>query len=441
MANSCELFSWASANSRPAVACINAQPEPVYSSRKPASAARIERFIICAVTPPKERRMSDSSCEDQKFRGRRNMLKSSGVLLGASLLGKNATGSIDGGRSQEPSSGSSSSAGTPAFSSRMIGYMLAHEQFPVPELVEIGTACEQAGFDLVATSDHFQPWQSNEGHAGEAWVTLGALGQRTQKIWMGTTVTCPTFRYNPGVVAEAFTSMSLLNPGRIFLGVGTGEALNEQAATGDWPKWPERSERLVEATGIIRQLWTGQQITHQGKYYNIHAKLYDRPPKPIPLMMAGNGPKAMRRCGQYADGLITDPKTWKEHKSEFEAGARAAGKDPGKMPVLVEQYVVVGDESDAKKAAELWRFGPKAFTRYYNVRDPQQIEKLADSEVPLEKVYADWPIGTDPQVHIKKVNELFSSGVSIVNIHCGQPDQKKVVEFYGREVIPHVKRV
>ena len=384
--------------------------------------------------------MSDSSCGDRKFRERRNILKSSGVLLGASLLGKNAMASISGGSSQDESSHARSSSETPAFSSRMIGYMLAHEQFPVPELVEIGVACEQAGFDLVATSDHFQPWQSNEGHAGEAWVTLAALGQRTHKMWIGTTVTCPTFRYNPGVVAEAFTSMSLLNPGRIFLGVGSGEALNEQAATGGWPKWPERSERLVEATAIIRQLWTGQQISHPGKYYNLRAKLYDTPAKPIPLMMAANGPKAMRRAGRYGDGLITDPKTWKQHKAEFEAGAKAAGKDPGKMPVLVEQYVVVGNENDVEKAAELWRFGPKAFTGYYNVRDPEEIEKLADSEVPLQKVYADWPISTDPQAHIKTVNELFSSGVSIVNIHCGQPDQKKVVEFYGREVIPHVKR-
>lgn len=385
--------------------------------------------------------MSDSSYENSepKFRGRRNMLKTSGVLLGASLLGRTAiAGTAAADVSLQGSANESSD--TPPFSSRMIGYMLAHEQFTVPELVDFGIACEQAGFDLLATSDHLQPWQVNEGHAGEAWVTFGALGQRTKKVWMGTTVTCPTFRYDPAVVAEAFASMSLLNPGRIFLGVGSGEALNEQAATGEWPKWPERSERLVEATGMIRQLWTGQQISHRGKYYNVNAKLYDKPPKPIPLLMAANGPKAMRRAGQHGDGLITDPKTWKQHKAEFEAGAKAAGKDPGKMPVLVEQYVVVGDENDAKKAAELWRFGPKAFSDYYNVRDPQEIEKRADAEVPLQKVYRDWPVSTDPQAHLKTIHALFSSGVSIVNIHCGQPDQKKVIEFYGREIIPKLKR-
>ena len=256
----------------------------------------------------------------------------------------------------------------------------------------------------------------------------------------GTTVTCPTFRYNPAVVAEAFATLSSLAPGRIFLGVGSGEALNEQAAIGSWPKWPERSERLIEATEIIRRLWTGKQIAHEGKYYKVNARLYDPPAKTIPLLMAANGPKAMRRAGQYADGLVTDPKTWKEHKAEFVAGAKAAGKDASKMPVLVEHYAVVGDKAVAEKAAELWRFGPKAFKSYYNIRDPNEIQQRADSEVPLEKVYGDWPVSTDPAVHIKVVTELFDSGATIVNIHSGQDDQKRVIEFYGKEVLPKIKR-
>src|SRR5436853_903516 len=122
-----------------------------------------------------------------------------------------------------------------------VGFLLAHERFRVPELVDLGAAAEDAGFDLVATSDHFQPWQANEGHAGHAWITLAALGQRTKRIWIGTTVTCPTLRYQPAVVAQAFASLAALYPGRVFLGLGSGEALNEQAATGQWPKWPERS--------------------------------------------------------------------------------------------------------------------------------------------------------------------------------------------------------
>jgi len=364
---------------------------------------------------------------------RRNVLKGSAALFGASAFEMTAPALF------AQSSGSRSQSSN-SLHKGMFGFMLAHEQFRVPELIDFGVAAENAGFDVLCTSDHFQPWQANEGHAGEAWVTMGALGQRTKRAWIGPTVTCPTFRYSPAVVAESFASLSLLTPGRIFLGVGSGEALNEQSATGQWPKWPERSERLVEATDIIRKLWTGQPVQHQGKYYNVNGKLYDPPANSIPLLMAGNGPKAMSRCGRYADGLITDPKTWKEHKSEFEAGARAAGKDPSQMPVLIEAFVTVGTQDDARKAAEVWRFLPKAFKTYFNVRDPQDIQDQADREIKIDELIADWAVGTDPNVHITKVQELFASGAWIVNIHSGQPDQKKVIDFYGKEVLPKVRQ-
>jgi TAT-translocated FGD2 family F420-dependent dehydrogenase len=367
---------------------------------------------------------------------RRAILKSAGGIA-MSVLGSSVfSGSMPGASAQN----SPANQPTHSIHKGMVGFQLAHEQFRVPELVELGVACEEAGFDLLAFSDHFQPWQANEAHAGLAWVTMSAIGQRTKRIWMGTTVTCPTFRYNPAVVAEAFASLSLLTPGRIFLGIGSGEALNEQAATGVWPKWPERSERLVEAAEIIRKMWQGQQVEHSGKYYNVNARLYDPPAKPIPLMMAGNGPKAMRRVGQYADGLITDPKTWKQHKSKFESGAKEAGKDASKMPVFIEQYVVVGDQKDAEVAAKLWRFGPKAWDPYYNVRDPQEIERRANIEIPMEKVTEGWPISTDPEVHVKALSELFDSGATGVHIHSGQPDQKRVIDFYGKEVLPRLKK-
>jgi TAT-translocated FGD2 family F420-dependent dehydrogenase len=322
----------------------------------------------------------------------------------------------------------------------MLGYMLAHEQFAAPELIDIGKSAARAGFPLLATSDHLQPWQANEGHCGEAWVTLAALGQRAAGAWMGTTVTCPTLRYNPAVVAETFASLSLLYPGRIFLGVGSGEALNEQAATGQWPRWQERWDRLVEAIGIIRQLWSGRPVKHEGRYYAVDARLYDPPPQPIPLLAAANGRKSMRLAGLNGDGLITDPLTWKKFKSEWEGGARDAGKNPAEMPVLIEQFVVVGDENDAKRAAQYWRFLPKAFKKYFNIRDPGAIEQQAQAEIPIEKLTAEWPVSTDPAVHVKAITELFDSGATIVNVHSGQPDQKRVVEFYGSEVLPRLRQ-
>src|SRR5437868_3899784 len=180
---------------------------------------------------------------------RREILKTTTAFMAAAGAGSASATTQPIGADSQPKRNATSSGGS-LQGKRMVGYMLAHEQFTVPELVNIGDWAQQAGFDLLATSDHLQPWQANEGHCGEAWVTLAAAGERTNSAWIGTTVTCPTLRYNPAVVAEAFASLSLLYPGRVFLGVGSGEALNEGAATGLWPKWPERWERLVEAIGI-----------------------------------------------------------------------------------------------------------------------------------------------------------------------------------------------
>ncbi len=321
----------------------------------------------------------------------------------------------------------------------MVGFMLGHEQFTPPELLTIGSAADRAGFDLLATSDHFQPWQANERHAGQAWVTLGALGQKTQRAWMGPTVTCPTLRYHPAVVAETFATLGSLYPNRIFLGLGSGEALNEQAATGEWPGWRERWDRLIEAVTIIRRLWSGNAVQYKGAHYQVDGKLYDPPPQPIPLLLAANGPKAMTLAGQHGDGLVTDPETWKQHKTEWEAGARAAGKDPSAMPVLVEAFVVVGDQAEAQAAARLWNFLPKAFKGYQNIPDPAEIERHAQADLPLPKVYGSWTVSTNPDAHVQAIRKLFDSGVTIVNVHSGQPDQQKVIDFYGSKVLPQIR--
>jgi TAT-translocated FGD2 family F420-dependent dehydrogenase len=320
----------------------------------------------------------------------------------------------------------------------LVGFMLAHEQFGAAELITLAETAARSGFDLLATSDHFQPWQANEGHSGLAWVTMGAMANRIGEAWMGTTVTCPTLRYHPSIVAEAFATLSHLHPGRVFLGVGSGEALNERAAMGLWPAWEERWERLIEALQIIRALWEGEPVAHRGRHYTVSGRLYDPPTQPIPILTAANGKKSMRLAGRHGDGLITDPLTWRQHKSEWEAGAREAGKDPAEMPVLVEQFVVVGDEDEARRPAALWRFLPKAFKAYYEITHPAAIERRADAELPIEEVIAGWTVSPRPDEHIAAIDELFKSGATIVNIHSGQTDQQKVIDFYGSSVLPEV---
>jgi F420-dependent hydroxymycolic acid dehydrogenase len=325
---------------------------------------------------------------------------------------------------------------------RKVGFVLSDEQFPITQLVEWGEAAERAGFDAVWGSDHFQPWQHEQGHSGFAWITLAAVGQRTKRVAMGTGVTCPTYRFHPSMVAHGFASLGMLYPGRIWLGVGTGEAINEEAATGQWGGYKERAARLVEAVQLIRELWTGEVVNHEGQYYTTRsAKLYDVPPEPIPIYAGVQGKQSMRLAGEHTDGLITDAVSAlkPELRAAFEEGARAAGKDPSTMPVIAESWVFVGNEDEARKYAALWRFMPKALESYTDNPDPRDIQRRADLEVPLEQVYGDWAIGEDPRVHIEAIRKLYDGGVTTVIVHSPQEDQERVIDFYGKKVLPELR--
>jgi TAT-translocated FGD2 family F420-dependent dehydrogenase len=323
-----------------------------------------------------------------------------------------------------------------------IGFALSHEQFPAPELVELGIAAEQAGFDCLWTSDHFQPWMDNQGHAGQGWLTLAALGQRTS-IPMGTGVTCPTYRYHPAVVAQAFATLDQLYPKRIFLGTGTGEALNEKSASGAWGPWQERGARLEEAIGLIRELWSGEIVDHRGPYFTVAAaKLYDAPRNSIPIYVSAMGPKAAELAGRVGDGLVSDAEraVKPEILEPWQHGLESAGRDRGSQQVLAELMVVVGDEADVREAAETWRFLPKAWSDYVNDPDPRVILERARTEIGIEEPMAKFVAGTDAQPHVERLTGLFRNGVTQVYVHSGQADQRHVIDFYGREVIPAVKR-
>ena len=185
------------------------------------------------------------------------------------------------------------------------GYKASSEQFGPSELVEFGVLAEEMGFDSVFLSDHFQPWMHDGGHAPAALPWLGALGARTERVLIGTSVLTPTFRYHPAVIAQAFATLGVMFPDRVVLGVGTGEALNEVTLGLDWPDAPERFQRLKEAILMIQQLWADERVTYDGTYYSVKdATIYDRPgaEHPVPIYIGAAGPAATRLAGRIADG-------------------------------------------------------------------------------------------------------------------------------------------
>ena len=325
---------------------------------------------------------------------------------------------------------------------RRLGYHLSSEQFTAAQLVANAVAIEAAGFDELWVSDHFHPWQDNQGHASHAWVLLGAIGQATSRIPIGTGVTCPTYRYRPAEVAHAFATLAMLYPDRVFLGVGSGEALNEVPSGGGWGPLRERTERMAEAVRLIRRLWTGEWVTHEGPYYPLeNAKLYDVPATPIPIYMAASGPKNSRLVGEIADGWVTVGHAVVDEaiRSSFREGARSAGKDPDAMPVMVEHYLVVGGRAEAEEAARKWRFITTAW-ELFNEPDPREIQRKVEASTPLEDVYAHWTVSEDPQVHARAIEEYFEAGVTDVFVHPAQDDQARVIDFFGKRVLPLVSR-
>jgi F420-dependent hydroxymycolic acid dehydrogenase len=328
------------------------------------------------------------------------------------------------------------SPATPAPSGPGVGFVLSHEQFATAQLVDQAQAAEQAGFRYLWASDHLQPWQDNEGHSMFPWITLALVGQRTNHIPFGTGVTCPIYRYHPTTVAQAFASLAVLYPGRVFLGVGTGERLNEQAATTQFGPYRERHDRLIEAVQLIRQLWSGQRISFQGKYFQTNQlKLYDPPPSPPPIFVAAGGPKSAHLAGQYGDGWITeaDGVTNQKLVAAFNRGAHDSGRDPTTLAKRAEMFAAVGDQNEVTHAAELWRFTGGAVDQ----PNPVAIQQAAQAN-PLDKVIKGWTTGTDPGTHIKAVQAVLDAGATPF-MHFAQRDPLAAIDFYRVNVLPHLR--
>ena len=328
-----------------------------------------------------------------------------------------------------------------------LGLKASAEQFAPRELVELGVMAEQHGFESVTVSDHFQPWRHNGGHAPFSLAWMAAVGERTERIQIGTSVMTPTFRYNPAVVAQAFATMGCLYPGRIILGVGTGEALNEIATgfRGEWPEFKERLGRLREAVDLMRQLWVGDRVSFEGEYYRTDgASIYDVPDGGIPVYIAAGGPVVARYAGRAGDGFIcTSGKGMDLYTDKLlpalAEGAEQAGRNVDEIDRMIE--IKVSYDTDPELALENTRFwAPLSLTaeQKHSIDDPIEMEAAADA-LPIEQVAKRWIVSSDPDEVVAQVKPYVDAGLNHLVFHGPGHDQKRFIELFERDLAPRLR--
>ncbi|MBB3037579.1 glucose-6-phosphate dehydrogenase (coenzyme-F420) [Hoyosella altamirensis] len=334
-----------------------------------------------------------------------------------------------------------------------LGYKASAEQFAPRDLVEFAVYAERCGMDSVTVSDHFQPWRHTGGHAPFSLAWMTAVGERTERVLIGTSVMTPTFRYNPAVIAQAFATMGVLYPGRIMLGVGTGEALNE-IATGfnvtdehPWPEFKERFARLRESIRLMRQLWTEDNVTFDGDYYHtVDATIYDRPESPIPVYVAAGGPVVAKYAGRAGNGFIcTSGKGMELYTDKLipavAEGAKAADRNPDDIDKMIEIKLSYDTEYD--KALENTRFwAPLSLTpeQKHSVSSSAEMERLAD-ELPLEQVAKRWIVSADPDDAVKQIAQYVDAGLNHLVFHAPGHDQKRFLELFERDLAPRLREL
>ncbi len=328
-----------------------------------------------------------------------------------------------------------------------LGYKASAEQFGPRELLEFSVVAEEVGFDSVMVSDHFQPWRHTGGHAPYSLAWLAALGERTSRVAIGTSVTTPTFRYHPSIVAQAMGTIACLNPGRVILGVGTGESMNEVPATGmQWPKFKERFGRLRESVELMRRLWTEDRVTFEGEYYRTeNATIYDRPDEPVPIYIAAAGPTASRFAGRVGDGFICTsgkaPELYRETLlPNVQAGLEKSGRAMGDLERTIEMKVSF--DIDMEKAMQdtcYWAALALSPEEKMGVEDPVEMEKLADA-LPVERAASRWIVSDDPDEHIDRIAPYIEIGFTHLVFHAPGPDQERFLRLYAKEILPLLRK-
>ncbi|TMD02453.1 MAG: glucose-6-phosphate dehydrogenase (coenzyme-F420) [Chloroflexi bacterium] len=326
-----------------------------------------------------------------------------------------------------------------------LGYKASAEQFGPRELLDFGILAEEVGFDSVVISDHFQPWRHTGGHAPFSFSWLGALGERTRRVRMGTSVVTPTLRYHPAIVAHATATLGCLSPGRVFLGVGTGESMNEVPVGVVWPEQKERFARLREASELMKRLWTEERVTYEGTYYHTHdATVYDRPDPAPGLYIAASGPAAARLAGRLADGFIcTSGKKPELYRDTLipavHEGLEKAGRDPSEIELMIEMKVSFDtDESRALEDTRFW--GALALTpdEKVGVEDPIEMERLADA-LPVERTASRFIVSSDPEEQIAGIRPYLELGFTHLVFHHPGPDQARFLRLYAEQVLPRLR--
>ena len=327
-----------------------------------------------------------------------------------------------------------------------IGYKASAEQFGPRDLVEYAVRAEEVGLDSVWVSDHFLPWRHEGGHAPSALTWMAAVGERTERVLIGTSVTTPTFRYNPAVMAQTFATMALLTGDRVILGAGTGEALNEVAVSGmEWPEFKERYARLREAVKLMRALWTEDSVDFAGEYYTlVNASIYDRPEKPVPVYIAAGGPQVARYAGQAGDGMIcTSGKGMELYTDKLmpavTEGAEKESRDPGSIDRTIE--IKMSYDRDADVALENCRFwAPLSLTpeQKHSVNSSQEMERLAD-ELPIEQVAKRWIVASDPDEAVAQIKPYLDAGLNHLVFHGPGHDQERFLTQFAEDVLPTLR--
>ncbi|KWW97312.1 F420-dependent glucose-6-phosphate dehydrogenase [Carbonactinospora thermoautotrophica] len=327
-----------------------------------------------------------------------------------------------------------------------IGYKASAEQFGPRELVEFAVRAEELGLDSVMVSDHFQPWRHNGGHAPFSMSWLSAVGERTSRIVLGTSVLTPTFRYNPAVVAQAFGTLGCLYPGRVILGIGTGEALNEVAVSRmEWPGFKERFARLREAVELMRALWRDERVTFEGDYYQTtNATVYDRPPGGIPIYVAAGGPVVAKYAGRAGDGFIcTSGKGMELYTDKLlpavAEGAAASGRDPDAIERMIE--IKLSFDPDPDLALENTRFwAPLALSaeQKHGLEDPVEMERAGD-ELSIEQVASRWIVTSDPDEAVAAIKAYVDAGFNHLVFHGPGHDQFRFLTSFAEQVLPRLR--